>query len=417
VPKIGSSLRTDRPSARVTVTALVLVAATAMPAASQQPQPRVFVLRAENLAAAKTNLWRRDTSYANAYTVLLNDAKAALAMAPLSVTQKKRIAPSGDRHDFMSIPPNWWPDPSRSDGLPYVRRDGNVNPESHDDSDSPRFARLAEAVHALALAYYLSADESYARHAAVLLRAWFLDSATRMNPNLRFALAIPGVSEGRGFGLIDTRELSSVVDAVGLLQPSASWTAADQRGMVDWARAYLQWIRTSKQGQEAVAEKFYHGTWIDVQSASLALFVGDTAFAREVIARRAPARVDSQIKPDGSQPAELARARSRTYTAFNAEALTKLAELSRWVSVDLWHYTSPSGGSIRGALEYLAPYADSTKVWPGQQTTPETPLSLMRPYRRADQALENPALRAALNKISPGAREFDRSHLWYPAAP
>jgi hypothetical protein len=399
------------------VSALALAAATALPAAGQPPQPRVFVLRAENLVAARTNLWRRDTSYANAYTVLLKDAKEALAMAPLSVTQKKRIATSGDRHEFVSIVPNWWPDPSKPDGLPYVRVEGHANPETRDDSDSPRFARLAEAVHALALAYYLSADETYARHAAILLRAWFLDSATRMNPDLRFALAIPGVSEGRGLGLIDTRELSGIVDAVGLLQPSASWTEADQRGMVDWGRAFLQWIRTSKQGQEAVAAKDTYGTWIDVQSASLALFVGDTAFAREVIARRARTRVDAQINPDGSQPAELARARSRTYTAFNADALTRIAELSRWVSVDLWHYTSPSGGSIRGALEYLAPYADSTKVWPGQQTTPETPLSLMRPYRRADQALESAALRAALIKISPGAREFDRSHLWYPAAP
>jgi hypothetical protein len=414
---ISTSLRTGRPSSRVVVAALALAAVTAMPAAGQPPQPRVFVLRAENLAAARTNLWRRDTSYANAYKVLLDDAKAALAIAPLSVTQKKRIATSGDRHDFMSIVPNWWPDRSKPDGLPYVRLEGSVNPETRDDSDSPRFAHLAEAVQTLGLAYYLSADETYARHAAILLRAWFLDSATRMNPNLRFGQAVPGVSEGRGFGLIDTREMSGIVDGVGMLQPSTSWTAADQRGMVDWGRAFLQWIRTSKQGQEAVAAKDTYGTWIDVQSASLALFVGDSAFAREVIARRGPARVDSQIKPDGSQPAEFARARSRTYTAFNADAFTRLAELSRWVSVDLWRYRSPSGGSIRGALEYLAPYADSTKAWPGQQTTPETPLSLMRPYRRADQALESAVLRAALNKISPGAREFDRSHLWYPAAP
>jgi hypothetical protein len=402
---------------RASVAALALVAAGAMPSAGQPPQPRVFVLRAENLAAARTNLWRRDTAYANAYVVLLQDAKAALAIAPLSVTQKKRIAASGDRHDFMSIVSNWWPDPSKPGGLPYLRQDGTVNPESRDDSDSPRFARLADAVQTLGLAYYLSADETYARHAAILLRAWFLDSATRMSPNLRFAQAVPGVSEGRGYGLIDTREMSGVVDAVGMLQPSTSWTADDQRGMVDWSRAFLQWIRTSKQGQEAVTEKDTHGTWIDVQSASLALFVGDTAFAREVIARRAPTRVDSQIKPDGSQPAELARARSRTYTAFNADAFTRIAELSRWVSVDLWHYTSSSGGSIRGALEYLAPYADSTRAWPGQQITPDSPLSLMRPYRRADQALESAVLRGALNKISPGAREFDRSHLMYPTAP
>jgi hypothetical protein len=398
--------------------ALVLAVGSVRPPAvgAQAPLPRVFMLRAENLAAARLRLWRRDTSYANAYLTLLNDAKEALALAPLSVTQKRRTATSGDRHDYMSMAPYWWPDSSRPDGLPYVRRDGRVNPESRDDSDSPRFARLADAVQTLALAYYLSADESYARHAAVLLRTWFLDSATRMNPNLRFGQAIPGVSEGRGFGLIDTRELSGVVDAVGMLEPSASWTPADQRAMADWARAFLHWLRTSTQAQEEVAAKNNHGTWLDVQTASLALFVGDTALAREV-ARRTVTRVDAQIVADGSQPEELARTRSRTYSEFNADAFTRAAELARWVGVDLWQHKSPAGGSIRAALQYLAPYADSTKVWPGQQISPDTPLSLMRPYRRADGPLGDAVLRAGLEKISPGARAFDRSHLQYPDAP
>ncbi|MFL5605690.1 MAG: alginate lyase family protein [Gemmatimonadaceae bacterium] len=385
--------------------------------AAQAPLPRVFMWRAEYLASARASLWRRDTSYANAYTTLLTDATQALALAPLSVTQKKRIASSGDPHDYMSFAPYWWPDSSKPNGLPYIRRDGSVNPESRDDSDSPRFARLADAVQTLALSYYFSGDETYARRAALLLRTWFLDSATRMNPNLRFGQAVPGLSEGRGFGLIDTRELSGVIDAVGLLQSSPSWTSADQRGMVEWARAFLQWLTTSSQGREESASKNNHGTWVDVQTASLALFVGDTAFAREVIANRTLRRIDAQIAPDGSQPEELARTRSRTYSEFNADALTRAAELGRWVGVDLWRYVSPTGGSIRAALLYLAPYADSTKVWPGQQITPVTTLSLMRPYRRADAPLADSVLRAALQKISPGAREFDRSHLMYPAAP
>ncbi|MDQ6635500.1 MAG: alginate lyase family protein [Gemmatimonadota bacterium] len=396
---------------------LAAALAAAGPSAAQAPPLQVFVLRAEYLSATRTSLWRRDTAFANAYTVLLSDAKEALALAPISVTQKKRVAPSGDRHDYMSIVPGWWPDSTKPDGIPYLRRDATPNPETRDDSDTPRFVRLANAVQTLALAYYLSADESYARHAAVLLRAWFLDSATRMTPHLRFGLAVPGVAEGHGFALIDTRELSGVIDAVGMLEGSASWTASDQRGMVDWSRAFLQWMKTSKQGQEAAAEKNDHGTWIDVLSATLALFVGDSAFAREVITRRTLPRVASLIRPDGSQPSELARTRSWTFSTFNADAFTRAAELSRWVGVDLWHYTSPGGSSIRGALRYLAPYADSTKPWPGQQVTPDSPLAVMRPYRRADQALGDAVLRTALQKISAGAREFDRSRLLYPDAP
>ena len=46
-----------------------------------------------------------------------------------TVMHKTQIPPSGDKHDYMSQGPYWWPDPSKPDGKPYIRKDGVKNPE------------------------------------------------------------------------------------------------------------------------------------------------------------------------------------------------------------------------------------------------------------------------------------------------
>lgn len=383
---------------------------------AQSPAPLVFTIRGEQLLRTRARLRARDTVLAPAYAALLDDARRALALSPQSVTQKHRVPESGDRHDYMSFAPYSWPDSTKPGGLPYINRDGQVNPSSREDSDRQPFGRMSEAVETLGLAYFLSDDEVYARHAALLVRTWFLDSATRMNPNLKYGQAIPGVTVGRGIGLIDTRSLAQVVDAVGLLRGSSNWTRADDAGMRAWAKDFLGWMRTSPLGHDEETTKNNHGTWYDVQAASLALFAGDTAEARAAVVQGRD-RMANQILPDGRQPEELRRTRSLSYSVFNADAYTRLAELARFVNVDLWNYRSPSGGSMRAALLYLAPYTDAGTPWPGQQITAVDPREFLGSLRRADTPLADATLRAAIGKVPAEIRIADRSRLLYPDAP
>ncbi|MFM6913532.1 MAG: alginate lyase family protein, partial [Aquirufa sp.] len=81
-------------------------------------------------------------------------------------------------------------------------------------------------------------------------------------------------------------------------------------------------------------------------------------------------RIESQIKPDGSQPFEMARTKSLGYCVMNLTGFFLLADLGNKIKVDLWHYESPSGASLQKAYTYLLPYLTREKAWPHQQIVP-----------------------------------------------
>ncbi len=344
-------------------------------------------------------------------------ARAALAAEPLSVMQKGRTPPSGDKHDYMSMAPYFWPNPNTPNGLPFVNRDGQMNPESRKDHDGLRLQQTITRVHTLSLAWYLSRDARYAEGAAKHLRVFFLDAATRMNPNLNYAQAVLGVSEGRSFGIIDSRDMPALVDALRLLESSPSWNARDMDGMVTWCRAYMKWLLESKNGTEERLTTNNHGVFYDEQVAALALFVGDSALAKKTIGESAKARIADQVDKDGKQNRELERTRPLHYTLFNLDAFTMLAEMGRHVGVDLWHFTAPNGGSIRKALLFAAPYADSTVKFPKADIAENGPGEFMAPYRRAAAQLGDSAFASAVAHLPVGARIKDADAVNFPLEP
>ena len=229
-----------------------------------------------------------------------------------------------------------------------------------------------------------SSCAAFAAKAAQLLRAWFIDGATRMNPNLQYAQAIPGINTGRGIGLIETRGLTRVVDAIGLLAGSKHWTTADQKGMADWFSSFLEWMQQSKNGRDEAAAKNNHGTFYDVQVVSFALFLGKTAWAKSVLETAKTKRIAVQIEPDGRQPLELARTKAWSYSVGNLDGLMLLARLGENVGVDLWNYETRDGRSIRKALEFLQPFASGEKKWSYQQLGEWPPQILLPLIRRAE---------------------------------
>ncbi|HEY8204906.1 MAG TPA: alginate lyase family protein [Pyrinomonadaceae bacterium] len=371
---------------------------------------RVFLLGPDQLQSTRQRIRAADKSLGPAWKKLEQDANKALSSPPFSVVNKDRTPPSGDKHDYMSQAPYFWPNPKTANGLPYIRRDGERNPEINKITDHRSLDQLQSSVETLALAYYFKGDEAYAAKATQLLRTFFLDPTTRMNPNLQYAQFIPGVNTGRGIGLIETRGLTRVVDAIGLLAGSKSVTEADQRGLQDWFGKFLQWMLESKNGREEAAAKNNHGTYYDVQVVSFALFLGKQDLALRVLQEARRKRIATQIEPDGRQPLELARTKAWSYSNGNLDGLMQLATLGERVGVDLWIYQTSDGRSIRKALDFLIPIALGQGKWNYQQLGGLEPQTLFPLMRRAAEIYRDKQYRILMAKV-PDVDSADRSRL------
>ncbi len=353
-----------------------------------------------------------------AHASLIKQADEALLAGPFTVMDKKLIPPSGDKHDYMSVGPYWWPDPSKPNGLPYIRRDGERNPEREgNETDSRSFHTILGVIPTLALGYRETGRAEYAAHAAKLLRIWFLDPATKMNPNLNFGQAVPGRVTGRGTGIIDSAGLLEVTQALTWLEKSDQWSKSDQEGMKKWLADFLEWLQTSDNGREEAAAKNNHGTWYDVQVSALALFTGKQDLARRVIEEAKTKRIAVQIEPDGRQPLELERTNGFSYSLMNLRAFFNLAELGKRVGVDLWGYQTKDGRGIRQALDFLAPYSDPAKKWPFQQISSVTKanrVELGALLRRGARAYGNPGYEELLQRLPAADVEAHRMQILWP---
>ncbi len=363
----------------------VLACLLAVPVFAQQAPPRTLAIDGAFLAKMKAH------PTPAILDAVRSGGERALTAGPFSVMDKKDTPPSGDKHDYMSLAPYWWPNPATKDGLPYIRHDGEINPERYKVPDDANFNRLQNAVHALALGYYFTGQEEYAARAVLLLRTWFLDSATRMNPNLNYAQAVLGVNTGRGTGLIDDRGIPRILDGITLLDGSKSLTQQDIDGLRAWFSQYFDWLKNSANGHDESDAQNNHGSWYDQQITGIALFLGERDFAHRIAETAETKRIAYQIQPDGSEPLELARTKSFSYSVFNLDALERLAVEARLADVDLWSYQAKNGASIRAALDYLLPYAEGEKQWTHQALNGVDSNSLTEPlllaalnYRSAD---------------------------------
>jgi alpha-galactosidase len=294
---------------------------------------------------------------------ILSAATAALALPPITITAFRAQLSEGGPNDFYSNGDYWWPDPTKTDGLPYIQRDGESNPNNF--SQHRRcIAQLRDSVAALAAAYKITGEDRYAAKAAELLRVFFLDPKMRMNPHLKYAQAIPGRTPGRGIGIIDTLHLVEVPLAVEALEKSPAFPSATLAGLKAWFHDYAEWMTTNKNGQEEAAAGNNHAVAFFLQIAAFAGFAGDEVKLAECRRRFKEVFVAKQMAPDGSFPAELKRTKPYGYSIFQLDNMAALCQMLSTDKDNLWAFSLPDGRGIRKAMEFLYPYLADKSKWP-----------------------------------------------------
>jgi len=294
---------------------------------------------------------------------ILAAAKAALAMESVTITRHLAKLSEGGPNDFYSNGDYWWPDPARPDGLPYIQRDGQSNPNNF-LHHRMAVRDLRDGVAALAAAYKVSGEERYVVKAVELLRVFFLDAKTRMNPHLRYAQAIPGRTPGRGIGIIDTLHLAEVPLAAEAIKASRAFPSDVLAGLKQWFREYVAWMTASKNGQEEAAAKNNHSVAYFLQVACFARLTGDEARLAECRRQFKEVFLPNQMALDGSFPAELKRTKPYGYSIFQLDNMASLCQVLSNSTESLWRFELPDGRGIRKAMEFLYPYLADKSKWP-----------------------------------------------------
>lgn len=289
----------------------------------------------------------------------------AMTAEPITVTASSSTRSSGGKHDFFSEGDYWWPNPASADS-PYVQRDGMTNPDNFTDHRKAmiRFSRIMGT---LASGYIISKNEQYASRAFQHARAWFIDTATLMNPHLLYAQAIKGRFTGRGIGIIDMIQMMEVSQALIVLEKSKSAKPAEYVQFRVWFEKYLNWVTHHKYGIDEMNALNNHGTCWTMQVAGFARFTKNDSLLNLCRQRYTTLHLPGQMAQDGSFPKELARTKPYGYSLFNLDAMAMLCQLLSDKQNNMWAFELEDKRSIRQAIAFMDPYVKDKSKWTFKQ--------------------------------------------------
>ncbi|KAF8643337.1 hypothetical protein AX16_009066 [Volvariella volvacea WC 439] len=318
-------------------------------------------------------------------------ARELAAEGPWSVMNKTGTPPSGDKHDYMSWAPYWWPDCSNAGNTTelsqeeiwttceYVSRDGQFNPDVRLVNDIGAFQDLSDAVLYNTITWALQGDSSseWSRNVVHWIRTWFLDEETRMNPHLDYAQIVRGPNStlGSRTGVLDLKGMTKVVNAILILRDgqSSDWTSELDEQMNEWSRQYINWLETSSLALQEGTSNNNHGTFYYNQLAALKILIGDMAGATNVTDTYFNRQYMFQIEENGEQPLEAARTRPYHYRAYNLAAMITNARLAAYANPELafnnsdgtpnpnsiWLKPTDGGSNIQTALDFAMQFSAS----------------------------------------------------------
>jgi len=331
-----------------------------------EKRPAVSVWNYDHMLTVKLSLKNGENVYSLPYQKLILEAKKILTERATSVMDKpdEKVAKSGDKHDFISVGKYCWPNPNTPDGMPWIQRDGYINVENFKKDDAVRQDKMCNNVTNLCLAYFFSQDERFAQKAVELVKVWFINSETRMNPHLTYAQVIPGNDNDMGHfpGIIFGRIYVNVLAGLSIIKSSSAYSAGIDSGIKHWFTEYAFWLKSSEFGVKEGKMTNNHSIAYDQQLLAIALFAGDDISAKEIISEFHPKRIYTQVEPDGRMPRELSRTRGLGYSLYNVKHMLEICEMARQINPSLYGLASTDGRSIGVAIDYVSQYLGKTEA-------------------------------------------------------
>jgi len=303
---------------------------------------------------------------------------------PWSVTNKTILPASGDAHDYFSFSPYKWPDCSNvgnttqltpeqiATTCPYVTRDGQFNPDARQVNNIGDFDEFANAVLYNALAWKISGDSKYSANLARFVNVWFINPATKMNPNLNFAQINrgPNGQNGTHTGILDLKCMTKIATGILALRQgqSSDWTSDLDSQMIAWTREYTSWLQNTPIAIEESQATNNHGTFYVNQLAALQLLVGDKTSAKNSVQNYFNTLYKDQISSNGDQPLESNRTRPYHYRAYNIAAMMTNARIGEYVGFSGWDAKTNDGSNIKAAVDFAMTQQpgseDPTELYP-----------------------------------------------------
>jgi Alginate lyase len=199
----------------------------------------------------------------------------------------------------------------------------------------------------LALAHVMTGERRYGEAAARFIMAW-VDTTT----STRGTCKNDGACQT---SLIISRTVPGFVFAADLLQGSDVFDDASRERLRIWLQDVM--LPTASELDNNWGDA---GTFTRI---ALTTYLGDQAGFDSAIQKWH--ELLDLVKPDGHIPAEVARGRGGIgYTQEALDYKVAAAMIAERRGVDLWDYAGSGGGSLKGALDYLATYMAHPSRWP-----------------------------------------------------
>lgn len=296
---------------------------------------------------------------------VLLDANRAVQEEPVTVTSASCERSKGGKHDFFSEGDYWWPDSLHPNG-PYIQRDGFTNPQNF-TAHRLAMIRFSKLVGTLTSAYILTKNTKYSAAAIKHVKAWFIDTATLMNPSLLYGQAITRKVSGRGIGIIDMIQMVEVAQSITVLEKNGVINKNDIVEIKKWFTNYLTWVTTHPYGIDEREAKNNHGTCWVMQVAVFAKLVGDTSLLQYCTKRYQEVLLPGQLADNGSFPLELKRTKPYGYSLFNLDAMTTITHVLSTRQQNLFSFSNKPEVGIKKAIDFMFPFIANKQNWPYQK--------------------------------------------------